>query len=402
MNHIVEQSKCCGCGACFQRCPQKCINLCEDIQGFIYPHIDEQSCIKCGLCRKVCPCLNHSKSQFPSASYAAWHEDDEIRLASSSGGVFSVIAQDMILQGGVVFGARFNERWEVIHDYTETFDGLAVFRGSKYSQSIIGDNYIMVEQFLKQGRKVLFTGTPCQIAGLKIFLKESYDNLLTIDIICHGVPSPLVWRDYLVHLLTINNNNLYKGIHKFALEKTTKIAKVLFRDKIKGWRNYHFSVFSGSDINEEKKTIISESYKNNIYMKVYLGNFDLRPICYECPFKSFSSGSDLTLGDFWGIEKTYPHLYDERGVSLVIVNNERGRHALERTMMCLHECKLDDAIAHNKSLINSPTKPKFYDFFWKRYYSHRIDAIFEIVRKIEPSHLHIIISQIFNKLKIWK
>ena len=197
MIEIKDKKDCCGCSACVQRCPKQCITLKEDNEGFLYPIVDKKTCIDCGLCEKVCPILHQGEPQKPLKVYAAKNLNEEIRRQSSSGGIFTLLAEQVIQEGGVVFGARFDENWEVKHDYTETIEGLAVFRGSKYVQSRIEDNYKKAEEFLKQGRKVLFSGTPCQIAGLKRFLRKEYEELLTVDFVCHGVPSPGVWRKYL-------------------------------------------------------------------------------------------------------------------------------------------------------------------------------------------------------------
>lgn len=192
MIEIKDKKDCCGCSACVQKCPKQCISLKEDNEGFLYPEVDKSMCINCGLCEKVCPVLHQGESRKPLKVYAAKNQDEEIRRQSSSGGIFTLLAEKTIQDGGVVFGARFDEHWEVKHDYTETIEGLAAFRGSKYVQSRMEDNYRKAEMFLKQGRKVLFSGTPCQVAGLKRFLRKYYGNLLTIDMVCHGVPSPLV------------------------------------------------------------------------------------------------------------------------------------------------------------------------------------------------------------------
>lgn len=197
MIRIDRPTDCCGCEACAQRCPKQCIAMHADAEGFLYPRINTAACIDCGLCEQVCPVLRPAAPRTPTAVYAAKNPDERIRMESSSGGVFTLLAERTIRAGGVVFGARFDEAWEVVHDSTETIEGLAAFRGSKYVQSRIGTSFARAEEFLKQGRQVLFTGTPCQIAGLNRFLRRSYDNLLTVDVVCHGVPSPLVWRRYL-------------------------------------------------------------------------------------------------------------------------------------------------------------------------------------------------------------
>lgn len=197
MINIAVKSKCTGCSACVQRCPKQCISFEEDSEGFYYPQVNLSLCINCGLCEKVCPVLQQDKPRNPVIVYAAKNSNLSTRLASSSGGIFALLAETILRQNGVVFGARFDNEWNVIHDYTESLDGLSVFLGSKYVQSKIGNTYKYAERFLKEGRKVLFSGTPCQIVGLKKYLRKDYDTLLTVDFVCHGVPSPMIWRDYL-------------------------------------------------------------------------------------------------------------------------------------------------------------------------------------------------------------
>lgn len=214
MIQIENKQKCTGCSACVQTCPKQCISFEEDEQGFRYPCVNQELCIDCGLCEKVCPCINENEQIMPLDIYAAKNPDKEIRKKSSSGGFFTMLAESIIDEGGVVFGARFNKKYNVIHDYTETKDGIEAFRGSKYVQSIIGDTYKQARDFLKAGRKVLFSGTPCQIAGLRLFLRKDYEHLYTVDFICHGVPSPGVFRWYLQE--EINNYAARKSSKKFS------------------------------------------------------------------------------------------------------------------------------------------------------------------------------------------
>ena len=169
MIRIIDKKDCCGCHACSNVCPKQCISMQLDEEGFLYPIVDTQKCIDCGLCENVCPIINRGKSRSPINVFAAKNNNEEIRIKSSSGGIFTLLAEKIIIEGGVVFGAKFDKNWDVKHGYTETIEGLAAFRGSKYVQSQIEDNYQKAEKFLKQGRKVLFSGTPCQIAGLKCF-----------------------------------------------------------------------------------------------------------------------------------------------------------------------------------------------------------------------------------------
>jgi len=201
MIQIKDKSVCCGCSACVQICPKQCISLKEDKEGFLYPTVNHAFCVECGKCEKVCPELHPFEVHEPLKVYAAKHQDDAVRKVSSSGGIFTLLADMVIDEGGVVFGACFDSDWSVVHDFTETHEGLQAFRGSKYLQSRIGNTYRQAEVFLKAGRKVLFTGTPCQIAGLKKYLHKDYENLLAVDFVCHGVPSPLVWKKYLEEII---------------------------------------------------------------------------------------------------------------------------------------------------------------------------------------------------------
>lgn len=310
MIKIEDKSKCCGCSACVSVCPKHCIAMEEDNEGFLYPQINTSSCIGCGLCKKVCPVLHRGENKQPLEIYAAKNRNESMRLASSSGGIFTLLAEKVLDEGGVVFGARFNENWEVIHDYTEMRSGLAAFRGSKYVQSKIGDSYIQVKSFLDADRKVLFTGTPCQIAGLKRYLRKEYDNLLAVDIICHGVPSPMVWRKYLDEVTQF---------------KRSKIKEIRFRDKLTGWKNYRFLIKSiMDDKSENVSELISERGYSNKYISVFLADLSLRPSCYACPAKGGKSCSDITLGDYWGIEKFDSKFDDDKGCSVLLINSVKG------------------------------------------------------------------------------
>ena len=294
----------------------------EDREGFLYPEVDKDICVDCHLCEKVCPVLNQGKERKPLKIYAVKNKDEEIRRQSSSGGIFTLLAEQVIDEGGVVFGARFNENWEVVHSYTETKEGLAAFRGSKYVQSRIGDNYRKTESFLKSGRKVLFSGTPCQIAGLKLYLRKEYKNLLTVDFICHGVPSPGVWREYLKEEIARQcdgkNSVLSHPIEKGKI----RIKHISFRNKKLGWKKFSFALtLSVPDGHGAENTVLlSEPLNKNLFLRGFLADLYLRPSCYACPAKCLKSGSDVTIGDFWGIEKVMPEMDDDKGVSVVMVN----------------------------------------------------------------------------------
>ena len=249
MIRIIDKSKCCGCNACVQRCPKQCISMREDEEGFLYPYVDIPSCVDCGICEKVCPVLNLEEPRKPLQVFAAKNKNEDQRLRSSSGGIFILLAEQTICEGGVVFGARFDKNWEVEHCYAETLEELEPLMRSKYVQSRIGNTYKEAERFLKGGRKVLFVGTSCQIAGLHRFLKRDYDNLLTVDFICHGVPSPGVWRKYLGEIENcIPSRSEVAGkntVLSFSLKSMPVITGIDFREKQLGgycWKKYGFVV----------------------------------------------------------------------------------------------------------------------------------------------------------------
>lgn len=325
MIKIVNKQDCCGCSACVQRCPKHCITLKEDGEGFLYPHVNSDECIDCGLCEKVCPELHHGERHIPLEVYAAKNKDESIRMQSSSGGIFTLLAEKVIQEEGVVFGAAFDANWEVMHTYAETMEGLVDFRGSKYMQSRIGTAYQDAEYFLKQGRKVLFSGSPCQIKGLKLFLRKNYDNLIAVDFICHGVPSPKVWREYMKE--TIARKSGKNSVLPYPIPCKIGIDTVDFRSKSTGWKKFSFALtLSETSVEGVKNTVLLSSvFSENPFMRAFLADLILRPSCYSCPSKSGRSGSDLTIADYWAIPQVAPEFDDDKGVSLVLVQTEKGK-----------------------------------------------------------------------------
>ena len=331
MIQIIDKHNCCGCEACVQVCPKHCINFTPDNEGFSYPQVDELLCINCGLCENVCPVLHPYDERTPQKTYAAINKDDEMRMSSSSGGIFTLLAEKTIDDGGVVFGARFEDQWQVVIDVAETKEAVKAFRGSKYLQARVGDSFLRCKQYLELGRKVLFTGTPCQISALHHFLRKDYDNLLAVDFICHGVPSPLIWHRYLVEVVTVGRS---------------AINDIQFRSKSLGWKLFSFCL----DYNKDSQLVtMSSSFKENLYMKAFLKNLILRPSCHSCPAKSGKSCSDITIADFWGIEQVNPDMDDDRGTSLVLVNSEKGARALPLDLMKFTEENFSAAIASNSA-----------------------------------------------------
>ena len=351
MIEIKEKKNCCGCNACVQVCPKQCISMKEDREGFLYPEVDKDICVDCHLCEKVCLVLNQGKERKPLKVYAAKNENEEIRRQSSSGGIFTLLAEQVIDEGGVVFGARFNENWEVVHSYTETKEGLAAFRGSKYVQSRIGDNYKKAEEFLKSGRKVLFSGTPCQIAGLNLYLRKEYENLLTVDFICHGVPSPGVWREYLKEEIARQCDGKNSVLSHSIEKEKVKIKRISFRDKKLGWKKFSFVLtLSVPDGHGAENTVLfSEPLNKNLFLRGFLADLYLRPSCYACPAKCLKSRSDVTIGDFWGIEKVMPEMDDDKGVSVVMVNRGIELPRMQKQIVDYEK----DVVYHNLSVVRS-------------------------------------------------
>lgn len=378
---ITDKSQCCGCSACAQRCPKQCISMQMDNEGFLYPQVDSSKCIDCHLCEKVCPVINQYDARTPLNVYAAKNYDDEVRHQSSSGGIFTLLAEQTIKDDGVVFGACWDKEWDVKHDYIDNISDLQKFRSSRYLQSVIGDNYLKAEQFLKTGRKVMFTGTPCQIAGLKHFLRKEYDNLLAVEVICHSVPSSGVWQQYLTTRL-----------HTLKWEKSD-IRNISFRDKKTGWKTYSFV------IENENGNILTELSSKNAFMRGFLADLYTRPSCHACPAKQLRSGSDITLGDFWGIESLMPEIDDDKGVSAIIVNSDNGKQVLHNIDVELHEVQYSELTKRNPALVKSfPITSKRTEFFKedgftfeekvkrlaKKPFSMKT-LVYRIVRKIIPN-----------------
>lgn len=365
MIKITDKSDCCGCKACIQVCPQKCISMFEDEEGFLYPQVNQEKCIDCGLCEKVCPVLNQNLPRKPLKTYAVKNKDEKIRLKSSSGGVFTLLAEYIINRNGVVFGAKFDKKWKVIHDYTETIEGLANFRGSKYVQSDIGNCFNEAREFLKKGRLVLFTGTPCQIAGLKLFLRKEYENLITVDVACHGVPSPKIWKEYLTELKKEFENKTHNS--------KAEISQVFFRDKSTGWKQYCFNIkgflmFKRANTEKREKFDFREFSSQNLFMKGFIGDLYLRPSCFSCPSKELKSGSDITIADFWGVNITIPEIDDDKGISLVFCNTKKGEDFFENLPhLFKKETDYLSAVKYNSAIISSVSEPPKRGIFYQNY-----------------------------------
>lgn len=346
MISIIDKHNCCGCEACVQACPKHCISFEEDAEGFRYPNVDTSLCVECRACEKVCPVIDPFGIRKPQQVLAAINPDEKIREKSSSGGIFTMLAEKIICEDGVVFGVRFDEQWQAVFDYTETVEGLAAFRGSKYLQARVGDSYIRCKEFLDQGRQVLFSGTQCQIAGLLHFLRKPYSNLLAVDFICHGVPSPKVWSKYLDEVVSAGRR---------------AISDISFRDKRLGWKQYSL-VIRYSELGNIYT--YRSKFTENPFMRAFLGNLILRPSCYKCPTKSGRSHADITIADFWGIQQIHPEMDDDRGTSLVLIHTDKGKQALHCEKIISVPTSYDDISHFNPSIaFSAPCHPKRIEFF---------------------------------------
>ncbi len=345
MIKLEDKKDCTGCGACAQACPVACISLVEDHEGFLYPQIDTERCIDCSLCEGVCPVINQAPEREPIKCFAARSCNEQIRRTSSSGGIFTHMSQQTIEQGGVVFAAAFDDKWQVQHTSCQSIEELAPFRGSKYVQSRVEQTFIEAREALRCGRKVLYSGTPCQIAGLKLFLGADDDNLLTVDILCHGVPSPKVWGEYL------------RGVSGGDI---STVGSITFRDKSTSWRRFSLKICSTSG-----ELLLREPLDVNTFLRGFNKGIFLRPSCYACPAKSLKSGSDITLGDYWGVEKSHKKFNDNRGTSLAICNTVKGLGAMQGVDIHAAESSYLEAIKSNPAATRSATLPasraKFFE-----------------------------------------
>jgi len=365
---LSDLNNCTGCGACNNVCPTDAINMKANDEGFLIPVVNYDKCINCGSCERVCSKDKTAKTTEPLIVYAARNKDYEIRKNSSSGGVFYVIGELFLKNGGIVYGVSFDDDFVVKHKRIENIEGLKSLQGSKYVQSDTGYSFRKVKEDLQKGRKVLFSGTPCQVSGLLECLNGlDKSNLTTIDILCHGVGSPLVWHDY-IRVLSNSEN---------------KISDINFRNKKIGWHRFCFSYKNNRS---EKVVMFADDFYCNLYDKHYI----LRPACFECKYSKYFHESDITIGDFWGVDKLMPDMDDNMGTSVLFLNNKKGIEILNRVDgLEKVEISKEMALKYN---INSPSfLPKDRDDFWEKYNNETYDYIcnnyFESSLKIKAKHL---------------
>ena len=340
MVELAKIKDCVGCTACMNICPKDCIEMKKNEDGFVYPELVRFSeCINCGSCMKVCPVLeiDSNKRGLPEA-YAVISNNEMIRMESSSGGVFSEIATRFLGENGIVYGAAYDENFRVKHICVDSEDDLWKLRGAKYAESNLGECYRNILKDIKIGKKILFSGTPCQVAGLKKYIKKDYDNLFCIDFICHGIPSPMVWKEYI------------KYISK--KDKSGELPiRINLRSKLTGWTKYQYShLFEYENGN---MNIIANS--KSLFMKLFIGDYISRLCCENCKFKGYSRVSDITLGDFWGIWDIQPDMDDNKGTSVVLIQTPKGQSIFDEinTNVRFEKMSPEQVSQYNPSILKS-------------------------------------------------
>jgi coenzyme F420-reducing hydrogenase beta subunit len=337
---------CVGCHACESVCTEAAIEMTFNNEGFLYPQLDSKKCTRCGKCLSVCPAINEVKlERLPTPDvYAAWSNRDEILKSSSSGGIFTELALKILDDNGAVFGAAFDTNLKLLHTEIDTKDDLPLLRGSKYLQSNLADVFKKIKHRLENNQKVLFVGTPCQVAGLNSFLQYDYSILLTCDLICHGVAPPGVFSQY---------------VNELQEKYQAAIKNFQFRAKPYGWKNFYF------DIAFDNNDKILEPFSENFYMKGFLANLYLRPTCYNCKYSRLPRVADITLGDFWGIWNYRPEWNDDRGISAVLVNSIKAQAFLLKYDFIFKPAELTWVIKGNPSLTGSAKLNKVRKKFFK-------------------------------------
>lgn len=329
----LDKSLCTGCTACKVVCPKQCIRMKKNEEGFNQPIIDLESCINCNLCEAVCPVMNPLNVHKETSAYAIINKNEEERLNSTSGGFFSVLANYVLDNSGYVVGANYNVQYVVQHIIINNKEELYKLRGAKYSQSELRNIFNQVKELLDKNELVLFSGTPCQVGGLKAYLRKEYSNLITVDLICHGVPSPKVWKSYVEYRSNKDNNGQLP-------------LNINLRSKSSGWSKYGYSV--EFDYGSHKYSNVNNQ---DLFMKVFIGDYCLRESCSNCVFKGIHRVSDFTLGDYWGVWDQLPEMDDNKGTSLVFIHSEKGKQLFDT---------LNDKVSHasidvNKSIEMNPS-----------------------------------------------
>ena len=359
INNYVDNKICTGCGACVNSCSVQALSYSADQYGFLMPTLSGD-CIQCEKCIKVCPLLNKSKINEGTKAYAAFSLDAITRKDSSSGGIFTLLANEVLKTNGVVYGAAFDSTFSVNHICVESDSQLEQLRGAKYAQSDVDHIYTTIQKRLKSGQSVLFCGTPCQVAGLSSYLGQKYDNLLLIDTVCHSVPSPLAWKKYIEY--------------RIQKDETYSLPSAInMRSKHTGWSDYRYScVFSYPD----DKHYSSLGYED-LFISLFTQGCISRDSCANCRFKGYDRISDITLGDFWGIWDICPEMDDNFGTSLLLVHSEKGQDFLTsiRNSIRIKEMTLNDSSKYNPAILNSTIPDKNRNYYLDKACQGKYDQV---------------------------
>lgn len=356
---LARRRFCSGCAACHDACARGAISMAEDREGFLYPRVDASKCIGCGRCREVCPALNRGMPRRPMRTFAIKASDD-VRSRSSSGGVFPLLAGQVLASGGVVFGACFDSSFDVVHAAAATQGEVDRCRGSKYVQSRADGIYSKVLLALRQGRRVLFSGTPCQAAGLRRFLGHGYDGLLVVELICHGAPSRAAWRAYLKARADENRSKGGDGL----------VRAVEFRDKsVKSERGFTMSIVFGGGV--------AYSSNRDLFNIAFGCELFNRPSCHRCGQRSLRSGADLVIGDYHGLGDSHPEFFDKNGVSAVLACTEKGLSAVEgiKPFCRWMETSYEDVLRINTGLERDFPQSDRREEFMERYRDEGFDSL---------------------------
>lgn len=391
MPKLATKEYCTGCTACASACPKACITMTADKHGFLFPVIDDSLCVDCRLCEHVCPIVIPVKvSENTPQAYAAYSIDEETRLSSSSGGIFSEIANSVLSNNGAVFGAAYDEQFMVVHVCVECMEDLAKLQGAKYAQSNLNGIIVQVKERLDNGQEVLFSGTPCQVGSLKAYLRKDYANLLTVDFVCHSVPSPSAWSEYVKYRAQMDNNGeLPEAIN--------------LRSKQTGWSRYQYSnlfLYQNGDSYTEKSG-------ESLYMKLFVDGYINRESCANCHFKGYHRVSDFTIGDFWGIWDIAPEMDDNKGTSIVLVHSSHGQKLLQSisNRINLKSVTLEEASRQNPALIKSfpshERRQEILSMIGSGQFSRLEQAIGSSNVPMQKKYKQLLL-RVFRKLGLWK
>ena len=356
MINLSDKSDCCGCSACYSICSHHAVEFSTDQEGFFYPKFNKNLCVECGLCEKVCPVIHYEtepKTGNP-VIYSAVNTNEKQYMESSSGGIFILLCEYIISKGGIVCGVIYDKNFIVKHSFAKTLDECRAFQGSKYVQSDVREIYPKIKSLLKENVLILFSGTPCQVAGLKLFLRKSYDNLYTVDLICHGVPSPKIFQDYLEF---VKGKKLISHINMKS--KSNKKGTAIRIDFTNG-------------------KYIRQTLKTDLWNKLYFNHYIVRPSCHDCQFTHYNRVGDITIGDSWGINKYYPNFYSDKMTSLLLVNNSKGNFLYEKISERMDKIEITKEESWQPQLQYPMDESIERENFWKDYIKY---GFYYIVKK---------------------